>query len=52
MLNPNLDKIGGCNDTKSAAGCVSKIEEILNTFRLIDMWRKKKTWKEKAFCLE
>ena len=41
MLNPSLDKISGCNNTQSAGGCVSKIEEILNTFSLIDIWRKK-----------
>ena len=54
MLNPSLDKIGGCNNTQSAAGCVSKIEEILNTFSLIDIWRKKHgrkkrfTWSRKS----
>ena len=41
VLNPSLDKIDGFNDTQSAAGCVSKIEEILNTFSLVDIWRKK-----------
>ena len=54
VLNPSLDKIGGCNNTQSAAGCVSKIEEILNTFSLIDIWRKKHgkkksfTWSRKS----
>ena len=54
VLNPSLDKIGGCNNTQSAAGCLSKIEEILNTFSLIDIWRKKHgkkkrfTWSRKS----
>ena len=41
MLNLILDKLGGSTNTQYAAGCISKIEEILKTFSLVDIWRKK-----------